>query len=680
MQLYRLVLKGQEKQRKKEKEKKKSPPRHNNTKGIMHSYGGPSHIRPASSISMRSNSVSLRSSTPNPLGGRRVSGAFASSLGVSRPASSLGSKYGRSGSSLGGGILAGNPRNSENVYIGKIFVSVRPKPHDNQRTSWVVNSEEKTIFNAELGDFTFDSVFDVDNITNQSVYATSVSEVVKQTMNGFNGTVFAYGMTGSGKTHSMQGTYNDPGIIPLAVNDIFKYINEDSNSMKQYSVKVSYLEIYNEKIYDLLNPREAHNLSFNSSPQKELDLKIRDDPITGVKVAGLSEEIVRNEHELLSVIERGDTLRKTGSTDFNSRSSRSHAVVLIRITIKLPKNEMETVSTLSLCDLAGSERATTQSDRRQEGAFINKSLLALSTVISRLSGAGKNNNLLVGHIPYRDSKLTRLLQPALSGKSIISILCTIHLGENTYTETVNTLRFAAKAKNINLNVSKHEIFEGNGAEKDKLIDKLQNTVQKQKIEIDLLKASNGLNSLSLEEGNFSLQTKKSTLNLNEDVSKLKIQNAQLQSENRLLTERIEHLVRLTNERRTESIILKNDIMNTLTSTNKFLNDPTIIKNMEELFKRQTLEIEEYNSYIQHLENEIGKFETKNYLENDSSPSKTFQKSKNSKHNENRLEVKELKLVIQDQKDEIENLRDVISDKDKIIKAFTTTKKLRNSLV
>jgi centromeric protein E len=258
-------------------------------------------------------------------------------------------------------------------------------------------------------------------------------------------------MTGSGKTFSMQGTASSPGIIPLAITDIFSFIRE--SPQREFLLRVSYLEIYNERINDLLS-------TYTMKPgQKEEEIKLRQDSRRGVYASPLKEEIVQSPTQLLRVIARGDQRRRTSSTQYNLRSSRSHAVVQIvvesreRNAVGAPVNKRNAmlpggvrISTLSLIDLAGSERAAETKERRTEGGHINKSLLTLGTVISKLSATKDAVDKDHKHIPYRDSKLTRLLQGALSGESLISILCTVQLGNNTI-ETLNTLKFAARARN-----------------------------------------------------------------------------------------------------------------------------------------------------------------------------------------------------------------------------------------
>ena len=302
---------------------------------------------------------------------------------------------------------------------------------------------------------------------NEKVYDSSAKRLVRQVMEGYHGTVFAYGMTGTGKTFSMNGTTASPGIIPQAITDIFSYIRETPR--REFLLRVSYLEIYNEKIHDLLSVDPTEGVV---SQQEEI--KLREDSKRGVYATPLKEEIVQSPTQLLRVISRGDQARKTGRTQWNAHSSRSHAVVQIvvesreRAITRFLGNEDKRapltpggvrVSTLSLIDLAGSERAAEDKTRRTEGSHINKSLLTLGTIISRLSGgkdkAGNPVDKDGQHLPYRDSKLTRLLQPALSGNSLISILCTIQIGSagsaaaaNNHTgETLNTLKFASRAKN-----------------------------------------------------------------------------------------------------------------------------------------------------------------------------------------------------------------------------------------
>jgi len=346
---------------------------------------------------------------------------------------------------------------------GNVIVSVRVRPDtsggDISKVAgeWMVDGRRSLISykGGEGGDFRYDNVFSPHD-HNSRVYDAAAKRLVRRVMEGYHGTVFAYGMTGTGKTFSMQGTAQSPGVIPLSITDIFSYIRE--NPEREFLLRVSYLEIYNERIYDLLSP----NAGGVGAPQQE-EIKLREDSKRGVYAAPLKEEIVQSPTQLLRVIARGDQARRTGSTQFNARSSRSHAVVQIVVESReragsdtkngLPGGVL--VSTLSLIDLAGSEKAAETKERRTEGSHINKSLLTLGNVISRLStkDADGEKEKDQKHLPYRDSKLTRLLQPALSGGSLVSILCTISLASPTNAavahtgETLNTLGFASRAKN-----------------------------------------------------------------------------------------------------------------------------------------------------------------------------------------------------------------------------------------
>jgi centromeric protein E len=366
-------------------------------------------------------------------------------------------------------------RNSKGKEVkGNVIVSVRVRPdaaaQNNIQTEgeWMVDGRRALVAyrGKEGGDYHLDNVFTTHD-DNAKVYDSAAKRLVRRVMEGYHGTVFAYGMTGTGKTFSMQGTMSSPGVIPLAITDIFSYIRETPH--REFLLRVSYLEIYNEKIHDLLAAPVGGGIA-----QQQEEIKLREDSKRGVYASPLKEEIVQSPTQLLRVIHRGDQARRTGSTQYNSRSSRSHAVVQIVVESRervpgsgsLQENGKRVamlpggvrVSTLSLIDLAGSERAAEDKERRAEGAHINKSLLTLGTVIAKLSGnRDKNGNPLSvdgKHLPYRDSKLTRLLQPALSGNSLISILCTIQIGNglasagnNHIGETLNTLKFAARAKN-----------------------------------------------------------------------------------------------------------------------------------------------------------------------------------------------------------------------------------------
>ncbi|KAI4198544.1 MAG: hypothetical protein LQ346_002747 [Caloplaca aetnensis] len=400
---------------------------------------------------------------------------------------------------------------------GNVIVSVRVRPdaggNGDARAEgeWLVNGRRSLISyrGREGGDYYYDNVFATHD-KNNKVYDASAKRLVRRVMEGYHGTVFAYGMTGTGKTFSMQGTASSPGVIPLAIADIFSYIRETPH--REFLLRVSYLEIYNEKIHDLLSPAAAAS-SGPGAPQPE-EIKLREDSKRGVYASPLKEEIVQSPTQLLRVIARGDHARRTRSTQYNAQSSRSHAVVQIvvesreRQSVNGANAENKRaplvpggvrVSTLSMIDLAGSERAAESKERRTEGAHINKSLLTLGTVIARLSSekdsSGNPTDKDGKHLPYRDSKLTRLLQPALSGNSLVSILCTIQIGSAgsvaTATghtgETLNTLKFAARAKNNIISHAKkaEEAFgSGNDAGSRVLLERYRMEIQTLRQQLD----------------------------------------------------------------------------------------------------------------------------------------------------------------------------------------------------
>lgn len=386
---------------------------------------------------------------------------------------------------------------------------------------------------------------------NAKVYDASAKRLVRRVMEGYHGTVFAYGMTGTGKTFSMQGTASSPGVIPLAITDIFSYIRETPH--REFLLRVSYLEIYNEKIHDLLSTPASNG---PGAPQEEI--KLREDSKRGVYATPLKEEIVQSPTQLLRVIARGDHARRVAGTQFNARSSRSHAVVQIVVESRERASAGGSsqdkrsaivpggvrVSTLSLIDLAGSERAADDKERRVEGAHINKSLLTLGTVISKLAETkDKNGNPTdkEKHLPYRDSKLTRLLQPALSGNSLVSILCTIQIGSgsgNSHTgETLNTLKFAARAKNNIVSRAKRaEEALGSGVDAGSraLLERYRMEIQSLRAQLESQAKAQAEKELKLEEQKLEQEAR----------ARHEEQMLEMQLARTALKERIEHLNRL----------------------------------------------------------------------------------------------------------------------------------------
>ncbi|XP_053500142.1 kinesin-like protein KIF3B isoform X6 [Ictalurus furcatus] len=284
--------------------------------------------------------------------------------------------------------------------------------------------------------FTFDSVYDW-NSKQVDLYDETFRPLVDSVLLGFNGTIFAYGQTGTGKTYTMEGVRNDPekrGVIPNSFEHIFTHISRSQN--QQYLVRASYLEIYQEEIRDLLAKDQS----------RRLELKER--PDTGVYVKDLSSFVTKSVREIEHVMNVGNQNRSVGSTNMNEHSSRSHAIFVITIECSElgPDGENHIrVGKLNLVDLAGSERQTktgAQGERLKEATKINLSLSALGNVISALVD-GKST-----HIPYRDSKLTRLLQDSLGGNARTVMVANIGPASYNVEETLTTLRYSNRAKNI----------------------------------------------------------------------------------------------------------------------------------------------------------------------------------------------------------------------------------------
>ena len=287
--------------------------------------------------------------------------------------------------------------------------------------------------------YAFDHAFD-EKTPQESIFKSTTKLLIDGVMNGYNATVFAYGATGTGKTYTMIGTPTSPGLMVQTVEEFFVKVR--ANTDKKFNVKLSYLEVYNELIHDLLR-------GGGSNPEAA-KLDLREDVAEGVKVAGLSSIEANTTDEVMELLRQGNQHRTMEPTHANAVSSRSHAV--LQITCEQREATADTHQTvkigkLSLIDLAGSERASMTHNvgqRMIEGANINRSLLALGNCINALAGHAKQR----GYIPYRDSKLTRLLKDSLGGNCRTIMICTCSPSHLYYEETLNTLKYANRAKNI----------------------------------------------------------------------------------------------------------------------------------------------------------------------------------------------------------------------------------------
>lgn len=298
---------------------------------------------------------------------------------------------------------------------------------ESQESLKVANKEQSSAF-------TFDRVFPT-NTAQHDVFDYSIRGTVDDVLSGYNGTVFAYGQTGSGKTYTMMGADiaddGSKGIIPRIVEQIFQSIMSSDGSI-EFTVKVSYMEIYMEKIRDLLMPQNDN-------------LPVHEDKARGVYVKGLHEFYVGSVEEVYTVLERGGAARAVAATNMNQESSRSHSIFVIEVAQKNVESGSAKSGRLFLVDLAGSEKVGktgASGQTLEEAKKINKSLTSLGMVINALSD-GKSS-----HIPYRDSKLTRILQESLGGNSRTTLIINCSPSGYNYDETVSTLRFGERAKTI----------------------------------------------------------------------------------------------------------------------------------------------------------------------------------------------------------------------------------------
>jgi kinesin family protein 11 len=333
----------------------------------------------------------------------------------------------------------------------QVFARVRPL-NDNemaQRSGSVVetpSSREIIVHKQSSSTFTynFDKVFGIGS-KQSDVFKAVVQPLIGQVMQGYNCTVFAYGQTGTGKTFTMEGDPasnlpidKDPnsGIIPRALNALFDGLR--TGDATEWSVRVSFLELYNEEIFDLLS---------GTDDQSKLRLYEDGTRKGSVIIQGLEEVQVHDKQEVYRILERGSAKRRTAETKMNANSSRSHTVFTVTVFINqqsIDGDDMLKIGKLNLVDLAGSEnvqKSGADAGRVVEAGNINKSLLTLGRVISSLVARAT-------HHPYRESKLTRLLQDSLGGRTKTSIIATVSPAQINMEETVSTLNYAHQAKNI----------------------------------------------------------------------------------------------------------------------------------------------------------------------------------------------------------------------------------------
>ena len=367
-------------------------------------------------------------------------------------------------------------KNQSKFSKNNILIAIRSRPLSNleletssEKTITITSSNIIKITNPsninKKSIFTFDFTFDSDS-SQKEIYENTTKPLIKKVLEGYNATVFAYGATGSGKTYTMVGNGENPGIMIRSINDLF---NELNNINKLYNVEISYVEIYNEQLKDLL---DYNNDKF---------VDIRYDNNKGICLIGANFIKVNCANDAFKLLVTGNKNRSESSNYLNENSSRSHAI--LQINIKCEDNDnlnyfnKITFGKFILVDLAGSEKININTKGNLESGSINKSLLALGKCINNLISNNRNN-----FIPWRDSKLTRILQDSLSGNCRIVMIANISPSVISYEETLHTLQYANRAKNIKVNL-KQNFMESNNFK----IDKYDEIIHNLKEEIDLVR-------------------------------------------------------------------------------------------------------------------------------------------------------------------------------------------------
>ncbi|CAO3642767.1 unnamed protein product [Cunninghamella blakesleeana] len=355
--------------------------------------------------------------------------------------------------------------------------------------------------------FTFDYVFD-SNTSQQQVFNSAAKPLLEKFMDGFNATILAYGQTSSGKTYSMGTSLENSvnpeqeGIVPRCILHLYQTLQERMGTIPgfEYEVYVSFLELYNEELIDLLNPYHTHKRKGGVTGTAPAEVTIREDIAGNIYWSGVKEELCSTPEELLGFLAKGSLCRTTGSTEMNTVSSRSHAIFSVILKQKRPDSEdaQNLTSKFHFVDLAGSERlkrTNAQGDRAREGIAINSGLLALGNVISALGDEQRR----ASHIPYRDSKLTRLLQDSLGGNSQTLMLACVSPADSNFMETLNTLKYANRARNIKNRVVINQDFAGNSIE----INQLRAQVTRLRMEIASLRAEGASGGITRNNNNNS---------------------------------------------------------------------------------------------------------------------------------------------------------------------------------
>mgnify|MGYP003571315751 CR=1 FL=1 len=499
----------------------------------------------------------------------------------------------------------------------------------------------------QIHKFTFDEVFDIDS-SQKDVYAISAKPAVNSVLEGYNSTIFAYGQTGTGKTFTMEGfTYNQfdekRGIIPRTIEDIFTYIESNSNKDTKFIIRAAYLQIYNEMISDLLKPNNPNR-----------NLNIREDKKKGLYVEHLSEWAVRVPSDIYSLLEKGASCREVSNTNMNDVSSRSHAVFMITVEqlisdLEINGRQITKIGRLNLVDLAGSERTRitgATGKQLEESKKINKSLSALGNVINALTDSKERK-----HIPYRDSKLTRLLENSLGGNCKTTMIATISPAQCSFNESLSTLNFAKRAKNIKNRPIVNEDIDHNA-----LIHQYENELKKIKMELEEKSKLIASNEKILELKNKEEKAKNDAIKAYEQASKqLFIERDEKQ--------KLEAKIRLMNLQ-----MIKGGEKISIEETPQFKNALEEKKYLlEKDFEQKLLEIEKEREQIEDSKSQVEAYNKLLYQQRDIMNNLTISlKEKEDIINYNRKIISDLNKKILELNNILQLRNDSIEEMEKIL--------------
>ena len=376
--------------------------------------------------------------------------------------------------------------NINTITIEKEVVTVsNPIEYNSNDISNLYLNKEKniTITKTKQNKFAFDFAFQ-EKTNQEEIYHYTTETLLQSVFDGFNSTVFAYGATGSGKTYTMVGNGENPGLMVRTISDLFNMIKSNNND-NNYRITINYIEVYNETLKDLLSENENSNV------------ELRSDPLKGNVLIGCEFIEVNNANDAFKLLIKGNRRRRETPTVNNSNSSRSHAILQINLEREEKNNNNYSFGKFILVDLAGSEKISANSgkiSKANESGSINKSLLALANCINILCSSNSKN-----FIPWRDSKLTRILQESLSGNCRIVMIATISPSLMCIEETMYTLQYANRAKNLKVNLKKNVVDNKKITinKYEEIIQNLQQQINETKKEIANKQKLNVNNSLNI---------------------------------------------------------------------------------------------------------------------------------------------------------------------------------------